>query len=226
MNVRSIRGPNWVEASVSVTIMTENTTPTTVMSDPASDDRICLAASGDPLITQVGRLISPREAALSMLSVAANSSTAAALSMAGMNQRFVRSVSLRQSDSTANRLRPVPIACLRHGRCAADQTSRLTRTKNIRRRDSAALKASRGKAGDPRSGEHECRPGHHEDQIRCPSLPAVDKDVERVSGVVPDEHALARAQRRLLPGRGRSELLRDAPVRQRVLQRDASLLIG
>ena len=45
MNVRSIRGLNWLEASVSVTIMIENTTPTTVISAAASDDRICLAAS-------------------------------------------------------------------------------------------------------------------------------------------------------------------------------------
>ena len=59
MNVRSIRGPNCVDASVSVTIMTENTTPTTVMSAPASDDRICLAASGEPLITHDGSLSSP-----------------------------------------------------------------------------------------------------------------------------------------------------------------------
>ena len=56
MNVRSIRGPNCCEASVSVTIMTEKTTPTTVMSAPASAARICLAASGEPLITQEGRL--------------------------------------------------------------------------------------------------------------------------------------------------------------------------
>ena len=70
MNVRSIRGPNWVQASVRVTIMTEKTTPTTVMSDPASDDRICLAASGEPLITQDGRLISRWKAAWSIVSVA------------------------------------------------------------------------------------------------------------------------------------------------------------
>src|ERR1035441_10576946 len=31
MKLRSIRGPNWVEASVSVTIVIENTTPTTVI---------------------------------------------------------------------------------------------------------------------------------------------------------------------------------------------------
>ena len=108
MNVRSIRGPNCCEASVSVTIMTEKTTPTTVMRAPASAARISLAASGEPLITQEGRLSSRWKAAWSTLSVSTNRSTAATLSIAGISHRFVRRASLRQSDSTANRLRPIP----------------------------------------------------------------------------------------------------------------------
>jgi len=101
MNVRSIRGPNWLDASVSVTIMTENTTPTTVMIAAASDDRISLAASGEPLITQAGSVSWWWNAARSTLSVTTNSNTAATLSAAGISQRFVRSVSSRQSDSAA-----------------------------------------------------------------------------------------------------------------------------
>jgi len=126
MNVRSIRGPNCCEASVSVTIMTEKTTPTTVMSAPASAARISLAASGEPLITQEGRCSRPWKAAWSMLSVSTNRSTAATLSTAGISQRLVRSVSLRQSDSTANRLRPIPNCPPSAGRRTADQASRLT----------------------------------------------------------------------------------------------------
>src|SRR5277367_1647775 len=108
MNVRNIRGPNCCEASVSVTIMTEKTTPTTVMRAPASAARISLAASGEPLITQEGRLSWRWKAAWSTLSVSTNRSTAATLSTAGISHRFVRSVSLRQSDSTPNRLKPTP----------------------------------------------------------------------------------------------------------------------
>ena len=81
IKVRSIRGPNCCDASVSVTITTEKTTPTTVISAPASDDRICLAASGEPLITHDGSRSSPWKAASSMARVTANSATAAALSM-------------------------------------------------------------------------------------------------------------------------------------------------
>ena len=54
MKLRSIRGPNWVEISVSATITIENTTPTTVMIAAAMVVRICLAASGEPLSAQDG----------------------------------------------------------------------------------------------------------------------------------------------------------------------------
>ena len=54
-----MRGPNCCDARVSVTITMENTTPTTVMIAPASDDRICLAASGEPLITHDGSRSAP-----------------------------------------------------------------------------------------------------------------------------------------------------------------------
>ena len=56
MKLRSIRGPNWVEASVSVTIMIENTSVTTVITAAAIAVRICLAASALPLITNEGSL--------------------------------------------------------------------------------------------------------------------------------------------------------------------------
>ena len=60
MKFRSIRGPNWVDASVRVTRMMEKTTPTTVMMAAAIVVRICRAASALPLITQPGSVKSPR----------------------------------------------------------------------------------------------------------------------------------------------------------------------
>ena len=59
MKLRSIRGPNWVEASVRVTRMIENTTPTTVITAAAMAVRICRAASAVPLITQDGSAKAP-----------------------------------------------------------------------------------------------------------------------------------------------------------------------
>src|ERR1700761_9936 len=125
MNVRSIRGPNCCDASVSATIMTEKTTPTTVMSDPASDDRISLAASGEPLITHDGSRSLPWKAASSMLKVAANSATAARLSIAGMSHKFVRSASSRQFDAIAGHRRVLRIVWSL-STFHADQSSRLT----------------------------------------------------------------------------------------------------
>ena len=55
MKLRSIRGPNCVDARVSVTRMIENTTPTTVMTAAAIAVRICRAPSAEPLITHAGR---------------------------------------------------------------------------------------------------------------------------------------------------------------------------
>ena len=40
MKLRSIRGPNWVDASVNVTIVMEKTMPTTVITDAAIEVRI------------------------------------------------------------------------------------------------------------------------------------------------------------------------------------------
>ena len=60
MKFRSIRGPNWVEASVRVTRMMEKTTPTTVMMAAAIVVRTCRAASALPLMTQPGSVKSPR----------------------------------------------------------------------------------------------------------------------------------------------------------------------
>ena len=54
MKLRSIRGPNWVEASVKVTIVIENTIPTTVITDAASVVRICRAVSAEPKINHDG----------------------------------------------------------------------------------------------------------------------------------------------------------------------------
>jgi len=69
-----------------------------------------MAASGDPLITHGGSRSSPWKAALSMLTVTANSATAARLSIAGMSHRLVRSASSRQSDSAASPRRVLRIA--------------------------------------------------------------------------------------------------------------------
>jgi hypothetical protein len=60
MKLRSMRGPNWVDASVRVTRMMEKTTPTTVITAAAMAVRICRAASAVPLITQDGTVIAPR----------------------------------------------------------------------------------------------------------------------------------------------------------------------
>ncbi len=57
--LRSIRGPNCVEASVNVTIVIEKTSVTTVITAAAIAARICRAASGPPLITNEGRCREP-----------------------------------------------------------------------------------------------------------------------------------------------------------------------
>ena len=59
MKFRSIRGPNWVEASVSVTIVIENTIPTTVITAAASAVRIVRAASAEPKCIQLGSVTVP-----------------------------------------------------------------------------------------------------------------------------------------------------------------------
>ncbi|MDH6143587.1 hypothetical protein P3T35_005622 [Kitasatospora sp. GP30] len=51
MNVRSIRGPNWVEARVSATMVIEKTRPTTVISAAAMVLRIWRAPSAVPFST-------------------------------------------------------------------------------------------------------------------------------------------------------------------------------
>jgi hypothetical protein len=56
MKLRSIRGPNWVDASVSVTIVIEKTSVTTVITAAAIAVRICRAASALPLLMNDGRL--------------------------------------------------------------------------------------------------------------------------------------------------------------------------
>ena len=59
MKLRSILGPNCVDASVSVTMVIEKTSVTTVMTAAAIAVRIWRAASGLPLMTKLGRWIEP-----------------------------------------------------------------------------------------------------------------------------------------------------------------------
>ena len=65
MKLRSMRGPNCVEASVNVTIVIENTSVTTVITAAAIAVKICLAASAEPLITHEGKCSEPLYAARS-----------------------------------------------------------------------------------------------------------------------------------------------------------------
>jgi hypothetical protein len=65
MKLRSIRGPNWVEASVRATIVIEKTTPTTVITAAAIVVRIWRAPSAPGWITHEGNVKSPPWAARS-----------------------------------------------------------------------------------------------------------------------------------------------------------------
>ena len=65
MKLQSILGPNCVEARVSVTIVIENTIPTTVITAAASVVRISRAASAVPNSIQDGSVMLPSNAALS-----------------------------------------------------------------------------------------------------------------------------------------------------------------
>jgi hypothetical protein len=49
MKFRSSRGPNWLEASVSAATVMENTTPATVMTEPAIVDSSARAPSAPPV---------------------------------------------------------------------------------------------------------------------------------------------------------------------------------
>ncbi|APA96795.1 hypothetical protein NS506_02734 [Nocardia seriolae] len=95
-----MRGPNWVEARVSATMVIEKTTPTTVMMAAAMAVSTCRAESGVPPITQLGTSNAPRYTARSSRYVPTNSATAASTSTVGTNHRFVRSASRRRSDSS------------------------------------------------------------------------------------------------------------------------------
>ena len=84
MKLRSIRGPNWVDASVSVTIVTEKLIPITVMIAAATARRISRAVSALPRLH-------PRrqpefvvvDGAVHLEEVAQNSAIAASTSMLG-----------------------------------------------------------------------------------------------------------------------------------------------
>src|ERR1035438_497756 len=102
MKLRSIRGSNWVEASVSVTIVIENTTPTTVITAAASVVRIWRAPSAVPNPIHEGSVKLPPYAALSIACVPTYSATAAITSIVGTSQRFVRSASRRHSELSAS----------------------------------------------------------------------------------------------------------------------------
>ena len=65
MKLRSILGPNCVEARVSVTIVIENTIPVTVITAAASVVRIWRAASAVPNSIQDGSVMLPSKCALS-----------------------------------------------------------------------------------------------------------------------------------------------------------------
>ena len=61
MKLRSMRGPNCVDANMRATIVIEKTSPTTVMTAAAMPIRIWRAASAEPLFTHVGEVeTSPR----------------------------------------------------------------------------------------------------------------------------------------------------------------------
>jgi len=59
MKLRSIRGPNWVDASVKVTIVTEKLIPMTVMIAAATARRISRAVSALPASTHAGSVSVP-----------------------------------------------------------------------------------------------------------------------------------------------------------------------
>src|ERR1700730_1466375 len=103
MKLRSIRGTNSVEASVSVTIMIEKTTPTTVITAAARAVRIWRAASEVPWITHAGTCRSPAYTARSRACVRAYSAIAAATSSTGSSQRFVLKASRRHSETKGRR---------------------------------------------------------------------------------------------------------------------------
>ena len=84
--------------SVRATIVIEKTKPTTVITAAAIPMRIWRAASAEPLLTQLGSVISPWYAASSIRYVTTNSATANTTSMVGTSQRFVRSASRRHAD--------------------------------------------------------------------------------------------------------------------------------
>ena len=100
--LRSMRGPNCVDASVSATIVMENTRPTTVMTAAAIPIRIWRAASAEPLFTHDGSVRSPLYAARSIVYVTMNSATARNTSTVGMNHNVVRSASRRHAGSLGN----------------------------------------------------------------------------------------------------------------------------
>jgi len=101
MKFRSILGPNCVEASASVTIMIENTIPTTAITAAASVVSIWRAASAVPNTIHDGSVMLPLTAALSSARVTKYSATATTTSIIGTSQRLVRAASRRHSERNA-----------------------------------------------------------------------------------------------------------------------------
>jgi hypothetical protein len=105
MKFRSMRGPNCVDARVRATIVTENTTPTTVMIEAVMDVRIVRAASAPPEFTQLGNDRSPAVARWSRVFVNTKSRTDRRTSVLGISQSVVRSASRRHPGGVMNRER-------------------------------------------------------------------------------------------------------------------------
>ena len=130
MKLRNIRGPNCVDARVSVTIVIEKTMPTTVMTAAASVVRIWRAASAVPKTIHDGSDSSPLNCARSSTCVPMYSTTATTTSIVGTSHRFVRSASRRHSERRVRR--EITVGESRsttrtQGPTRADQASRLTR---------------------------------------------------------------------------------------------------
>src|SRR5450755_701213 len=102
MKLRSMRGPNCVEASVRVTIVIENTTPTTVITAAASVVRIWRAASAEPKITHEGSLSVWSNAARSIACVPKYRPTATITSIIGTSHKFVLRASRRHDQPSGN----------------------------------------------------------------------------------------------------------------------------
>ncbi len=93
MKLRSRRGPNCDEASVSATMVMENTTPATVIIEPAIVDSSERAPSGPPAYPQSSVRCTSLATTRSRLNSAKAKTKAPTTITAGKNQKLVRSTS-------------------------------------------------------------------------------------------------------------------------------------